>query len=74
MLVGYHILEEFIKREKLILEEVEVNVLEVTVQVYQPVLLVVLPLFYRGCDLDSGEEGFGLLVFAYFKLDICSQI
>ena len=65
MLFGYHVLAELIKTEKIMFEEVEVNILEVAIQLNQPVLLVVLPLFKRGCNLDSVEEGFGLLVVAY---------
>ena len=70
MLFGNHVLTELIKTEKIIFEEVEVNILEVAIQLDQPVFLVMLPLIEPGCDLNSSKKGFGLLVVAYLKLDI----
>ena len=45
MILGYYVLTEFIKTEKFMFEKVEVNVLKVAIQLDQPVLLVMFPLF-----------------------------
>ena len=45
MILGYYVLTEFIITEKFMFEKVEVNVLKVAIQLDQPVLLVMFPLF-----------------------------